>query len=486
MLNKIAEKLPNTIFIETSNNCHLSCYMCTRKVMNRKIGTMSWDLYKKIIDELSDKISSKNERKETKLLLFGQGEPLINNNIFKMIEYAKKSDFKVEITTNGLLLNDKNITKLIESKIDAVYISWYGFDKKTYENIHGRDFYDTFISNVINFIHAINNKENNIELICYWMNSTYNVDDQEFASWLFSYISVDKARGHRIRNYRNLFESIGIKQDRDYVFEKLKKMKINDPKDNLVGAHCLWNNMYIHWDGNIYPCQIDYNGEYLVGNVDNDGVLDVWNNDKFQNFRECILSGDYSEINNCKFCNECSIAVPKSMIKEEVDYSKYFIFNEHSYRYGKYQWFKKNFPKEKPERWQMKLDELKLNWKGIKEEREKLMLKDIIDFAKSKENIVIVGDEIHTYYLCKFLTDKCPDVLKKISKIYNGYPVKTNLKSEIIKNSECNIIISSYYYEKTILKELENNKFKNEVLPLYLENVFPVFYQMYFEDDIRI
>lgn len=45
---------PNRITVELTNQCNVSCTFCPRQSVDMKIGFMSMELYKKIIDEASD------------------------------------------------------------------------------------------------------------------------------------------------------------------------------------------------------------------------------------------------------------------------------------------------------------------------------------------------------------------------------------------------------------------------------------------------
>ncbi len=53
LLEKHRNKTPFVFNVETTNVCNMSCIMCPRTtLMNRKIETMSMDLFSKIIDQI--------------------------------------------------------------------------------------------------------------------------------------------------------------------------------------------------------------------------------------------------------------------------------------------------------------------------------------------------------------------------------------------------------------------------------------------------
>src|SRR3989344_8083748 len=77
-------QFPRHIFIETTSVCNLKCKMCPRNYTSMKLGTMDFDLFKKIIDE-----AKKYQARTFSLHLFG--EPLCDSGLIEKIAYIKKS-----------------------------------------------------------------------------------------------------------------------------------------------------------------------------------------------------------------------------------------------------------------------------------------------------------------------------------------------------------------------------------------------------------
>ena len=67
------------------------------------------------------------------LMLYFQGEPLMNREIFSMIKLARKLNMYTAISTNGQLLNESNAGKIIESGLDRLIVSVDGTSQDTYE-----------------------------------------------------------------------------------------------------------------------------------------------------------------------------------------------------------------------------------------------------------------------------------------------------------------------------------------------------------------
>jgi MoaA/NifB/PqqE/SkfB family radical SAM enzyme len=107
------------IQVEVTSRCNAACLYCPRTAyashwVSRDI---SFDLFKKLLPFFST----------SKLVhLQGWGEPLLHRDFFAMIDLARKAGCRVSTTTNGMLLDRANITRLVASGIDHVAFSLAG------------------------------------------------------------------------------------------------------------------------------------------------------------------------------------------------------------------------------------------------------------------------------------------------------------------------------------------------------------------------
>jgi len=112
LLNK-----PTDIAIEVNKNCNLGCEFCINS--NYKKISLKYNRIKKVLDE-AEKINIRYVR-------FTGGEPLLKNDILKILRYAKSKDFYVFLNTNGTLLNDYSIGEL-EKCVDNILVSLCGYN----------------------------------------------------------------------------------------------------------------------------------------------------------------------------------------------------------------------------------------------------------------------------------------------------------------------------------------------------------------------
>jgi MoaA/NifB/PqqE/SkfB family radical SAM enzyme len=110
------------IQVEVSSYCNASCLYCPRTVY-RDVWTnrhLSLTVFKKLLPAMAN----------TKLVfLQGWGEPFLNPDIFAMIALVKKVGCRVGTTTNGMLLDDRRMNRLLETGIDIISFSVAGLDE---------------------------------------------------------------------------------------------------------------------------------------------------------------------------------------------------------------------------------------------------------------------------------------------------------------------------------------------------------------------
>ena len=148
---------PFTLGISPSNACNFRCNYCVQSLDTEflrdkydfKRQVMSMDTFQEVVSQAAcfpEKI---------KLLTFmGQGEPLLNPSLSKMISLAKKEAFaqRIDVVTNASLLTSERIIELIDSGLDVLRVSLQGLTSRKYKEVSGVDIdMEMFISNLAYF-----------------------------------------------------------------------------------------------------------------------------------------------------------------------------------------------------------------------------------------------------------------------------------------------------------------------------------------------
>ena len=124
------------LYLKITENCNFDCVFCSQNCEDTK-NKIDFDKAKYILDQAKN-LGFIN-------IYYTGGEPLLNKDLCKIVEYGRSLGFNQCIITNGYLL-DKNVNIL--EYIDKIGISLHG-DKDTYELIVQRkNVYEKIISNI--------------------------------------------------------------------------------------------------------------------------------------------------------------------------------------------------------------------------------------------------------------------------------------------------------------------------------------------------
>ena len=278
-LKKI-DDYPPCVQIEPTSICNYRCVMCYQvdKSFSNKsggfMGHMNLDLFKNIIDELAGNIES--------VTLASRGEPTLNQNFSKMIEYAGDKFLALKVNTNASMLNEKLIHDILSSNIQTIVFSIDAKDKKLYEKIRVNGKFEKIIKN-LELFNSIRNKH-------------YKREDK-----------IVRISGVKINNKQNLAEMkkkwgdiADIIAFTNYTpWESSYENKINDIKDP---CNELWTRLFIWHDGKVNPCDYDYKSLLSKWNVKDKSVKEIWGSDEYNYLRSHHLKKLRKKIEPCKRC----------------------------------------------------------------------------------------------------------------------------------------------------------------------------------------
>jgi MoaA/NifB/PqqE/SkfB family radical SAM enzyme len=286
------KSFPHQYFIDISNHCNLRCSLCPTSDTHkkRKKQFMSFENYKKIFDKI--------KRYPFYVHLYNWGEPFLNNDIIKIIEYTKKNKVGVVISTNFNTVNDEIIESLVRLKVDTIFMSIDGGDQETYSSYRRTGDFNRAISNMKKLV--LKKKEL----------------DSKYPIILWQYL-VNKKNEKTLDKAKQMAEEIGVKMilpkfqiSQEIVFKnkpidkKLVEEWICDNlKDNIdnysfrIKGPCayLYQFMVINPEGTTSPCCAIYDSKTDFGDILNNDLKDVWNNSNYLSARSIFYKKRYKQ-----------------------------------------------------------------------------------------------------------------------------------------------------------------------------------------------
>lgn len=296
----VSESTPWIYDIELTNRCPMKCVMCPRtEHMSRGLGDMDQVLYRRIIDELIE-ITPQQRLSKKKLRLHHFGESLVHPEFAPMIRYASERGIKISLSINPLMLKEKIADELLGSGIDEVLISLDGHDNASFEKIRGvPDAYEDSVIRLEKFV------EKKVER---GLDMTIKVSMIDFG---LNRNSIEKVSDR----WRNL---AGVDDYRQKVFLKwdgaadtvneLADETTDEAADEKIDERgdCEepWKQVAVLWDGRVVPCCFDYDGKYLLGDLRDSTLMEVWNGEPMQELRRAFIARQVENelCRSCEFC----------------------------------------------------------------------------------------------------------------------------------------------------------------------------------------
>ncbi len=117
------------LYVEPTNLCNLNCSTCMRTVWDEPLGRMSAATFERVLDGL------KAFSPLPTVFFGGIGEPLFHPAIVDMIRQVKALGGRVELISNGILLDEEMATQLIQAGLDFLWVSVDGATPQSYLDV---------------------------------------------------------------------------------------------------------------------------------------------------------------------------------------------------------------------------------------------------------------------------------------------------------------------------------------------------------------
>ncbi len=262
----------NTVDLTITNRCNLQCKHCAVSAETLQgeeiLSTTEWKV-------IIDRVLAVNP----KMIVLTGGEPMVRKDFFELTEYIKnRFTGKLDLMTNSLLINRDNVDRIIRN-FSHISVSIDGYNEETCAVIRGEGVFSKVI-NAVNLLieHGFNN--NSISLSMVETADTYEKMDEfkklcgslgvKCMPRLFSAVG---------RGEENRDELMPKQLEREDVGKWEKLLDRAEQEDMQRGSSnsrvtiqcrsCTAGKGIISIDpsGNIYPCQVLMEPEFLLGNV---------------------------------------------------------------------------------------------------------------------------------------------------------------------------------------------------------------------------
>ncbi len=280
-----AGDFPKVVLLDSVSYCNLRCSMCVHSEMTRKKGTMSWELFTKIIDEIA--VVDKNVR--VWMVFFGEALILKRRKptIFEMITYTKSKGLTdVVLNSNANLMDEDAARRLIESGLDAIYFGIDAFTPETYVKLRVGGDYDKAVGNIINLIK---------------LKKEINVENPEI---YVQFVEMD-SNAHEKESFARFWKQQGaiVKMRPKVSWAGLiEAPNLTLHNEDRWPCHWAMQTLSITDSGKVVLCPCDLDARFIAGDINDQPIKEVWNG-KLKELRVMHQKREYHSLP--EFCMVC-------------------------------------------------------------------------------------------------------------------------------------------------------------------------------------
>lgn len=290
LINSTKEKLfPEVIEYQPYAICNANCVYCPVGMLNRQQNQKGETIKEEVFEAMLEHTKGRLLERISPHL---NCEPLLCKNLPEQIERWKEEhpEAQVEFSTNGVFLNEKIFTRLVESGLDLLDVHYMGVSKEYHEKAMQTK-YDRVKKNLENVLKL---KDKNhypitINISCHRLAGASISDWYEFGQeW--------KSKG-AIVMLGPLWNRAG------YYGDKFDDISVGIRSDSPSPCIKPFQQIAIEHDGRVVLCSLDYNHQVKIGNIMEQSIEEIWNGPMMTHYQEG--QKELAKLKKLTLCKDC-------------------------------------------------------------------------------------------------------------------------------------------------------------------------------------
>lgn len=320
---QIYSPFPIEVELHPTQSCNLRCLHCGNDSGLKRPNELEVQQWMSTIDNL--------ENLGTTHITITGGEPFMYSGMKLLLEHLANKRMRVDILSNGVLLNDRNIELLMKSNF-SLTISLDGPNNLIHDRLRGKKCFDRTIQNMSKLRRV--EKKFGIEMTVHKKNmrqiiSTTLLAIRIGATSIAFGVLFDVGRANYNKSFLLNSDDVNwISQEIKSVMKKYKEeiqISFVDPRQplfrnlkenedsNKIFCPGGTTRVAIRSDGLVYPCQYGFCDEkYSMGSITENSIADIWCNADWNLFRGFPIDR-LIQCSDCKLNTSCLMKICRLM-----------------------------------------------------------------------------------------------------------------------------------------------------------------------------
>lgn len=288
---RLKAEFPSQIIVDATEVCNLECIHCPHPEFKRSEHYATRYLDVSIHTKMVDEVRQYGQGHTQYIRYTSNGEPLVHPAIYDMLDYAvKNSGVFVTLTTNGTIMNEKRIEKLLASGLHMVDISIDAFLPETYAEIRRGGKLETTRANVLKLMEIKKRIGATTRIVVSFVEQPKNTGE------VADFESYWKQQGADFVVIRRLHSAAGG--------VSTIAMNMKQTQQSVDRKPCLypWERILLNPKGELAFCPQDWSHGSVLADYRTSTIREVWQGESYRQLREAHLTNQY---NAFPFCAQC-------------------------------------------------------------------------------------------------------------------------------------------------------------------------------------
>ncbi len=279
-VKKELDDFPPCLQIEPTSVCNYRCVFCYQTDASFSapgsghMGSMSLDLFKRVVDEARGKCDV--------VTLASRGEPLLCKDIEKMLAYMAGKFVSAKINTNAWFLDERKAHALLSAGFATVVFSADAADDELYKRLRVNGRLDRIVANVRRF-QEIRRKHYPASPVITRVSGVRFTQEQSLED-------MEKL-------WKDMVDQVAFVD-----YNPWENVYVQSPNGIETPCSDLWRRTFVWFDGTVNPCDVDYKSTLAVGNAGEKTIGGLWRSAKYEDLRGAHLGQARGRTHPCRAC----------------------------------------------------------------------------------------------------------------------------------------------------------------------------------------
>jgi hypothetical protein len=303
--------------LELNGGCNYKCPMCPQAHGREKdfLKKLPFEVFTKIVDDALhyglDTVS-----------LHGSGEPTLNRDMAKYVEYVKSKNVKCISFTNGYRLTEDLSKDLIEAGIDVLRISCIGYDRPSYAHWMSLDVFDEVRENIKNFVEINRALNGNSEVHIHHLITDVENKAREVDLYKQNWSNYTGARSEiwLMHNWAGSDVELGYHRE-TLIGSQTSPRSCGRPFSPLLQVRA--GGLDGHTAAVVACCMVlGKDSDGVLGHLDTQTIEEVISSNAYTALRNAHTKNNFDDISYCAGCDQL-YDLPESLVWTNIDGREY-------------------------------------------------------------------------------------------------------------------------------------------------------------------